>query len=745
MLVRRLHLAFLLVILAVNAAGIAAETPALASTASDSTPADEQLDPQLKVNREALLKGSVDAATVMLFHDDPKARVILLDALKQTDNSPARMAVCKALIQARVAAKEVKNVDQFIGPLLSVFESTVDDEARLAAEAALIFNYEKVGLLLQAIAADPEKPVRTRINAIRALKLRLDIRATIELITLVDSKDPQVAAEAENALRSLGIAVGDTSAARTQDIAKIKREGQVAFLRTQLTRQETQMRQMRENLDAWRKRYLSSLAKLYDAVTDEVARGKFLTEHLAGPEPEVKLWALEKVRQWRLSSGTSALPAEQGPVLMNLISDPDRDVRLKTADLLALMQGLNSAPRLLAQLKVEQDAQVQTKLLDALGAVLPNSPAKITPEMKDVRKETLVWAAKFLREGTPEQEKTGAQVMRKLLERDESDPQELDSYLHLLAERYDQHKNDPDGTLRGELLSAMAGLCAPNSACKAKATELFGPLFKAALQDASNFVRESAVDGLGNIDKTSALEMLRNDFVNDPSMTLRKKLIAFADEAGGKADLSWLSEKIGSNSESNPAWQAMLKIFKGADAAVIDDWMGKLTSQNSKVKLTDEQQIDFLEIAKTRAGSANKPVIRQKLADLYYATHHFDQAADYLSLVYDAAKTPESKREVLPKLLESCLKGARVERAAELVGECLSQSDLDPNGPVTALMDGYLVEPPAGADPNVVLKALEAVKAPAARPRWRQWLDNWKTRLGTAKNKDADKPKVPGA
>jgi len=724
---------------------IAAETPALASITTDSTPAEEQIDPQLKVNTEALLKGSVDAASVMLFHDDPKARSILLDALKQTENSPARMAVCNALIQARVAHRTIKNEEDFFVPLLSVFESAIDDEARLAAEAALIFSYDKIGSMLGEMASDATKPVRTRINAVRALKLRLDMKATIELIKLVNSDEKQVATEAENALRSLGIPVGDTLEARNKEIEKIRNEGQEAFLRTQLTRQETQIRQMREKVDAWRKRYLSSLGKLYDAISDDAARGKFLTEHLAGPEPEVKLWALEKVRQWRLASGTSALPPEQGPVLMNLISDADRDVRLKTADLLALMQGLNSAPRLLAQLKVEQDVQVQTKLLDALGAVLPISPAKITPEMKDIRREALVWTAKFLNNGTAEQEKTGAQVTRKLLERDELDPQELQSHLSLLVKKYNEHKNDSDGALRGELLSAMAGLCAPNSACKAKATELFGPLFKTALQDAANFVRESAVDGLGNIDKTTALEMLRNDFVNDPSITLRKKLIAFADEAGGRADLNWLSEKIGSNSESNPAWQAMLKIFKGADAAVIDEWMGKLTSQNSKIKLTNEQQIDFLEIAKTRAGTANKPIIREKLAELYYTTNHFDQAADYLSLVYDAAKTDDIKREILPKLLESCLKGSRVERAAELVGNCLSEEDLDPNCAIIALMDGYLVEPPGGADPNVVLKALVEIKAPLARPKWRQWLDSWKSRLGTAKEKDADKPKVPGA
>ncbi len=744
MQVRRLYLAFLIVILTVQPFNIAAETPALTSTAADSKAAEAELDPQLKLNRDALLKGSAIAATVLLFDEGPKAREVLLDTLKQTENSAARVAVCKALIDAQVSNKTVPKDEDFIGPLLNVFETTSDEEAQVAAEAALIFSYDKIGTFLEELATDEAKPVRTRINAVRALKLRLDIKAVVRLIKLVDSTDKQVAAEAENSLRSLGITYGQTSDARQQDIDKIQREGPLVFMSKQLTRQQTQMRQMRERVDSWRKRYLTSLGKLYEAVTDEAARGKFLTEHLSGPEPEVKLWALEKVRQWRLASGTSSLPPEQGPVLMNLISDSDRDVRLKTADLLALMQGLNSAPRLLAQLKVEQDIQVQLKLLDALGAVLPNSPSKVSIEMKDIRKETLTKAATFLREGSPEQEKTGAQVIRKLLERDESDLQELDSHLRLLVEKYNQHKNDPDGTLRGELLSAMAGLCAPNSACKTKATEQFGSLFKAALQDASNFVRESAVDGLGNIDKTSALEMLRNDFVNDPSMTLRKKLIAFADEAGGRADLSWLSEKIGSNSESNPAWQAMLKIFKGADAVVVDEWMGKLTSQNSKVKLTNEQQIDFLEIAKIRAGSANKPIIREKLAELYYTTNHFDQAADYLTLVYEAAKTDDSRKEILPKLLESCLKGSRVDRAAELVGSCLSKEDLDSKSNIIALMDNYLAEPPGGADPNVVIKALDEIKAPN-RTKWRQWLDNWKTRLGTAKDKEADKPKVPGA
>src|SRR4030043_1171058 len=150
--------------------------------------------------------------------------------------------------------------------------------------------------------------------------------------------------------------------------------------------------------------------------------------------------------------------------------------------------------------------------------------------------------------------------------------------------------------------------------------------------------------------------MLRNEFVNDPSIILRKKIIALANEVGGKEDLNWLAEKIGLNSESDPAWQAMLKIFTGSDTSVLKEWMDKLTLQSSKVKLSNEQKINFLKIAEAAKGnSENKPEIRKRLAVLYYETGQFEQAADYLGILYEIAQTPEGKEAILPNLLDACL------------------------------------------------------------------------------------------
>ena len=739
---KRLYLVILMLAIGGRQASIAQEKPPVPA---QSTPAAAELDPQLKVNKDALLNGSIDAATVMLVHADPKAREILLDALKQSENSPARMAVCNALIQARVSktAVNVKNDQGFIEPLLGVLDTKTDAEAQSAAEATLIFEYEKIRESLDKIFKDPNKPVKTKINAIHALKLRLDMMATIRLIELVDDPEEQISVEAESALHSLGIPVGEDAQTRKQNIDAIKQQGQVAFLRTQLIRQDAQMRKEKAALDLWQRRYKSELDKRYESISDEAARGEFLATYLVDTETVVRLWALDKAYKWRVAPG-SKLPEKLGPVLIKLISDGNRDVRLITAELLALMPKLNSASPLLAQLGAEQDDQVKTKLLVALGgacsnAILSNPNATISPEMKEIRKQTLEWAAKFLFEENVEKARNGAEVIKKLLNRDGLEPKEVDRYLGLLSERYDKQKDNPDGTLRGELLNEMAALCAQDSTCRQKAAQLFQNLFVEALRDESNFVREAAVDGLTYINKTNALKRLRTDFINDPSITLRKKIIALADEVGGKEDLNWLAEKIGVNSESDPAWQAMLKIFTGSDTGVLKEWMDKLTVQSSKIKLSDEQKIDFLKIAENAKGNSEyMPDIRKKLAGLYFKTGQYEQAEGYLSIQYEMAQTPEEKKAILPNLLDACLKGPRPERITELVKSCLTEGDLDPNSIVVKSIDNYLSKPPVGADPNEVLKVLIAIKVPQGRPQWNQQLKNWADLLGKAK--EPDKP-----
>ena len=746
---KRLYLVILMLAIGCQQAGIGSNEPAFAANSTNGALAEAKPDEQLEIFKNALLNDPneeirIKAAGVLLGKKDPLARKILLETLGLTKNSAARMSVCKALIQARSV---INNKEDFIQPLLGVFSTEIAEEAQLAADATLIFEYEKIGESLENITTDASKPVRTRLNAIQALKRQPDMEATIRLIRLVDDPNKQVAAEAEKSLHSLGIPVGENYWTREQNIIELRSKGKDVFLRDWLIHQEALLREMRAKLNSWQNKYLTELSKRYDSISDDTVRGEFLTEHLGSSEAKTKLWALEKVDQW--SKGTNQnLPTELlKPILLKLISDPDRDIRLKTAGLLPL-RVMNSAQRLLAQLEVESDEQVKVELLDALGgacsfALLPTSSVNISPEVrKEVRKEALEWAEKYLFEEDAVKARKGAEVMRKLLEPEGLEPEELDRYLGLLVKRYSQPEKKPDGALRGELLSAMASLCASGSACKAKAAGLFDLLFIEALSDETDFVRETAVDGLIYIDKASALKRLRKDFVNDPSVVLRKKLIELAGEIGGKEDLTWLAGKIGSNSESGPAWQAMLKIFDGSDSGVLNEWMDKLTSQNSNTKLINEQKIAFLKIAETKATGENKQAmlknVREKLADLYNKIGQFELSAVYLDRLYEAAPTAKEKEAIAPNLLDAYLRGSKVELAAELVGKCLVKEDLSPDNAVLGSINNYLSKPTAGADPNAVLKALRGVKLTGSRPKWQEWLKNWTDRL--IKSKEAGKP-----
>ena len=531
-----------------------------------------ELSRQLKINRNALLQGAseqirIDAATVMLFSEDPQAREILLEVLSEGDNAAARTAVCKALSQARGVQESIKKEEDFIFPLLKIL-ATKD-----FAEATLLFKYEAISGPLEKMAADRSLPVKARLNVIYTLKLQPDMRAIFQIIRLLDDPDKQVATEAENALRSLGIPIGRDAETRKQIIEGLKRKGRDEFLRDWMVRQDTQMRNIEAELELWKGMYLSSMNKIYDGLSDDAAKGKFLAEQLGDSREKVRLWALEKISQWRVGT-KSELPAELGPVLVKLISDQSRDVRLKTAGLLSLMGQLNSSQALLRQLDAEQDDEVRTELFVALGgacyyAFLPSSEVKVPEE---VRQKTLEWATKFLLDDDPKKSQKGAEVIRKLLEQEGLASVEAERYFDLLAERYRRQKDKSGDVLRGELLGAMAGLCGSRSVHKAEAAKIFEPLFEKALNDEANLVREASIEGLINIDKTKALGKLKGGFANDSSAKIRQMVIKLASEVGSGDDLAWLSERLGS-AESEQVWQSMLTIFKAVDADTLDKWV----------------------------------------------------------------------------------------------------------------------------------------------------------------------------
>lgn len=689
-------------------------------------------DEQLEINKNALLRDPnemirITAANLLMLSDNPEARRFLInEILAQSGNSAARMAVCKALIQKKSSTDEIAGIEDFIQPLLGIFSTENDTEAALAAEATSIYPYDQIRTLLEKLVTDGEKPLKTRINAIRALT-RPDMSAIIILIKLVDDPKVQVAAEAEKALSSLGIPAGASRSEREKIIDDLLSKGMVAVLRDLLRNQEAQMRQIKADLESWQKTYIELLNKAYNSYNDDEAKGKFLVDNLKNPKPIVKLWALEQVYQ-RTQGTNPNLPKDIEPILLVLISDQNQRIRLKTAELLALMRTLNSAAPILTQLRVETNEQVKGQLLETLGwvcsyALLPSPAYTITPE---IRMQALDWAQAFLSDPDNNKAQIGARVMKRLIERNGLQSEVVLNKLNLFVTRYSRLKDEPNEPLRGSLLNAMAGLVADGSACKPQAVKLFEQFFQEALDSKTSSVREAAVDGLRYIDETRALSTLRKKgFYKDPSPNVRSRMIDMAKNVGGVEDLSFLAEKIGSNSESQSAWQAMVRIFNQSDANILNEWMEQLTGSQSK--LTDDQKIEFLKIAEAKTAGGNQSQARKKLADLLYKTNQFEQAAVLFAGLKTDAQSLEEKNLYLSRQLDASLRLPNLEKAAELIKSCLSDANVEPKNIVIQSIESYLNSQSHTADVDALLKMLMGIEV--SSPGWKTQLASWADRF----------------
>jgi hypothetical protein len=338
--------------------------------------------------------------------------------------------------------------------------------------------------------------------------------------------------------------------------------------------------------------------------------------------------------------------------------------------------------------------------------------------------------------------RTGADVVRKLLLQDGLTPDETRKYLAALVKRHRQAMQAAENGLRGDLLGAMAGLCDPRSVCRSEAIQQFRPLFEQALSEKVDVVRQTAVDGLANIDKAAALRRLRKDLPNDQSPAIRARMIGLAAEVGEVADLDWLAAKIGVQGESEPAWQAMLKIFSRSAADVLAAWVPRVEGAPLAEKLSGDQRISFFTLAEQKAQAENKtPLlarVRGLLAQLYAAGNNSQQTLVYAKAATEVAQSEPEKETLWTGLLVICLERANVQLAGELLANFLSEKDLSRDSGLTEPIERYLSQPPAGADPNALLDRLKQIEVEKSqtRPQWRELLQIWGGRLAQAGKSD---------
>ena len=483
------------------------------------------------------------------------------------------------------------------------------------------------------------------------------------------------------------------------------------------------MRQERDQNELWVKLYFKSIDQFYASIADKDAqqRAAYLITHLKAQQVERTLWALQKVYEWRLKG--EAIPEDLIPALVVLVSNNNRSVRLEAARQLSYMGRLESANDLLAQLDKEKDDEVRTELFTALGAACKS--ALLNGGIPgEVKAKILDWAARFLNEKDETRAIKGADVIGKLLEKNGLPAQDIGKYLGLFTTRYDQSESN---TLSAELLRIMTSLCADRSGCKNEARQRFQAIFAKAILDETDRVREEAVLGLINVDKVLALNSLRGALAQEKNARIRASIIELTSEVGDAQDLAWLLANVGSETETESSWQAILKILTRSDPKLLGQWLPRLAEARRQGRVTDGLWQALLKDAERKAEK--DPAVLNEVLRLWAEFHQqkgdLKQARGYLTRLLQAS--PESQKASLEtRIFVVDLQLEDVKTATATLQAILNQRDLDENEGLVQAVNGLLKnDSPEKTHQQTVALMIKGIKTEQARPNWDKLKARW--------------------
>ncbi len=700
---------------------------------------EDESSRQLRIYTDTLLQGAsdsirLDAAMGLLIRKDPAAKEVLLSALLAKDNLMAQTAVCRAIIKGRSLGPTAGSLDVYLKPLTEVMKSQDVALARLAAEALLVFRFDQIsGLLLEIIQSSAVEK-QTRLNVIYAFQLRVEPDALRSLIKLLDDTDTEIVRAAELALQeSFGVPVGTSREVWAKILMDLEKKDPSEIRRERLLRQETRLREIQAERDRWQKLYLAVLDKEFEPL-DAPSKTAYLQERLGADLTAIRLWALDKLQRYSAESAMSLRDK-----LLALLWDESRLVRLATARTLSTMSALNPAEKLLSRYEEETDPQVAMALFEALGeacffAFSPGSKITLPVEIKTKTREI---ANSYVAKEDPEIAKKGAEVLRKLLELDGLTPKEAGRYLQTILDRYIA-ETGRKGSIRGDLLTTMARLCGQGNQ-KAEAIKLYSGVFTEVLRanDENNLVRQAAAIGIVNTDKTVAMQLFRELNLNsDPSPAVRLVMIDLAGQTGTDQDLKWLFEQLGSNGQTDPAWQAIVSILQRQETQVIIEWANQ-AQQNPALSV---ETVELLELAEQKAA-AQKDVfslcqLQVRLLKWFWTAGQYEQVVLYRDKLMqkntDKEYVQEALRQTDKYAVEACLQVRQFPQLTAIIDELLKRNLLTQDSEITEMVIDYFSSDKIGLeDKKTLLSALAEIPISSSDIWWQEKLEQWRE-LSTA-------------
>lgn len=677
----------------------------VASTAND----------QLLINRSTLTSSSDDsirevAARQLLIDSDPAAKDILIEILGDYKNTKAIMAICNAISVSEHWAVKLPYEDAYIKPLLGVVVNTDGDVSIAAAEALAVYPYEKIKVDVENILFNEESAQQARLNVIYAVGLRLSEKEAIaEIISLLDDKDPVIADKAGKTLQAW-VPMGSNKELWNYVRSELKQKNPDEILRNRLASQEQRVQRLSRENKILATEIVNAYEQLYQTKTDTDARSTFLVEATKKDIAQVRMWAVKKVASWRNSSD---LPMGLKDAVVAIINDADADVRLEVANLIVYMADANPSGGLMEQLKVEQNPAVELALFEALGescyyAMLPSSAIKLDEQ---VRIFALDKAKVFVADKSSERAIAGADVTRKLLEKNGLENEVAEAYIANVNERYKEALKDSP-QLAVKLLEITIRFCQQGFHYRPLAAKILAPEFALAINSSNEVgIRRAAAQGLIYIDRTDAFnKFTEKQLYNDSEPAIVNIVINLAKDVGNGKDCDWLLEKVGQNSDG--AWQAIVAILQREDEKVLRKVLAAVDDEAKK--------IEVYEIGRKKAGLQYKTTI--ELAHFYLKRDKPAQAAElYQWLLDDAAGKSEALADA-HNAIKAFGAAGKKDMVAAVVKDVLAANDIAPESDIAKQLNAL-----TSTDDNVLKDSLIKISIPDDSPRegWQKLISSW--------------------
>jgi HEAT repeat protein len=555
-------------------------------------------------------KTRLEAASMLLARDNPRATEILLRLLAGGDNPGAQVAIAEA-----IAASPTEH-PTFIDPLLAVLREA-DASVRPSIARALVRQRNSGATdKLLALARDALAETALRTDVIAALSAAPDKHTVEAMVGLLDDPAAAIRAAAADSLAKLTNirAFGDDAAQWKQWWKANKDKDRSAWL-VDLTDSLARAKAALEADNArLRERLTRTISDLYDA-TPPTQREPMLLGWLKDPLPDVRLVALRLVDR-RIASN-EPVSADIRTEVRAMLSESDPRVRQEAAILVASLADGDALTVLLARLAVEESPQVREALLKALGQLrqaeaLPAVLGEINSQYENVSAAAASALARI--------------ASRVPLE----DAQRRQASEAIVARYKTIDPSAPEGVhLREALLSAMGSVNEKS----------FLPVLTEALKDPSAKVRLAAVVAMAKVGQAAAAPALAA-LTSDSDRGVRQAAIAALGTVGGKEQLPTILNLTNPAVEPDAmvrqqAWDVVMRLLAEADEHTLTSVADGLAARSDAA--AERIQILQMLVDRLKARHSDRlPQAQQRLGEALMQAQRPAEAAAQLGEAYAA-------------------------------------------------------------------------------------------------------------